>query len=213
MARDTSLAWNSSPPCRPDGRWRERDRPGRRCRSRRTSVPTRSRAASSARRRSTSTISGRPLRAAARATTWPGAVSGRRSAASSGSGSRSVARRWGGPLGRRDSPPRSCFRRASSTAGAATTSLSGWSSRSPTPAAASSASRRGSSGRMTRCGPSTSTRRKASSSERATCSTGFTRPGRRSPRPTVPTSSRATPTCSRCAKQDSSRWSPRWAPL
>jgi DNA primase len=69
---------------------------------------------------------------------------------------------------------------------------------------------RGSCARTTRCARSTSIRLRASSSARATCCTGSTGRARRSPSRNGRSSSRATPTCSRCGRPGWSRWSRRW---
>ena len=101
----------------------------------------------------------------------------------------------------------SCAASGSSSGGgegaSTTASAPGSCSRSATAAAAPSASAAG------RCAPtrapSTSTRPRPTSSTRARCSTGSTAPRRRSPRRGGRSSSRATPTCSRCTRRGSRR--------
>ena len=107
---------------------------------------------------------------------------------------------------------RSCSPRGSRTAAATTTSRGG--SLFPlTDARGARARLPGAQAarRRPRCRRSTSTRPRATSSRRATSSTGSTPRASRSRRRTARSSSRATPTCSRCARPGSSPSSRRWA--
>jgi DNA primase len=83
---------------------------------------------------------------------------------------------------------------------------------SPTPVAACAGSRRESCATTIHCARSTSTHPRASCSARVTCCTGSTSRAPRSPSRNARSWSRATPTCSRCGRPGSSRWSRRWAP-